>query len=134
MVTYDHEIKDIQSVFFLFWSYLVCVPSFKLINSSSLSRKNYGGDNFTSNPLIGDYDVKIRRWKLNWYIELQAFCKLFYTYFYCFYLPRTKSFVLKTERYFTSFGQPVVARRVLWIVFILPSFQLRPEVFSRLAH
>ena len=32
----------------MFLSYLVCVPSFKSINSSSLSRKKYDGENFTA--------------------------------------------------------------------------------------
>ena len=68
----------------------------------------------TISKYVGGNSVNWTHWA-NWYIELQAFCKLFYTYFYFFYLPRTKSFVLKTEPYFTFFGQPVVARRVLWI-------------------
>ena len=42
---------NIQKVVLLFWkllSYLVCIPIFKSINSSSLSRKKYDGVNFTS--------------------------------------------------------------------------------------
>ena len=35
--------------FFKFLSYLVCALSFKSINNSSLSRKRYGGGNFTGN-------------------------------------------------------------------------------------
>ena len=42
--------------------YLVCVPTFKSINSSSLSRKKYDGDNFTSTPL-SDHKIKILRWE-----------------------------------------------------------------------
>ena len=40
-------------------SYLICIPNFKSINSSSLPRKKYGGDNFTPIP-VSDYKVKIR--------------------------------------------------------------------------
>ena len=39
---------------FLWWflCYLVCAPSFKSINSNSLSRKKYNGDSFTATPCI----------------------------------------------------------------------------------
>ena len=43
----------IQKIFLLLWkflSYLVCAPSFKSINSSSLSRKKYNGNSFTPSP------------------------------------------------------------------------------------
>ena len=46
----------IKKVFFAvlkFLSYLVCVPSIKSINSSSLFRKKYGGGNFSSTPHQG---------------------------------------------------------------------------------
>ena len=46
-------VRQIQKVFFAFLkvlSYLVCVPSFKSINSSSLTRKKYDSDNFTPTP------------------------------------------------------------------------------------
>ena len=54
MLIYDDFSKkcDIQKLLFCFFeSYLLCVLSFKSINSSSLSRKKYDGDNFTSIPL-----------------------------------------------------------------------------------
>ena len=51
------SVKNITSyskIFFpLFWKFLiglVCVPSFKSINGSSLSRKKYDGGNFTHVP------------------------------------------------------------------------------------
>ena len=57
MVIYDTFNKKCQvilkKVLLLFakvLSYLVCVPSFKSINSISLSRKKYDGDNFTPIP------------------------------------------------------------------------------------
>ena len=53
MLVYDDLSKKCQVIFknFLllfgsFLSYLVCAPRFKSINSSSLSRKKYDGDNF----------------------------------------------------------------------------------------
>ena len=42
--------KSIYYFFERFLSYLVCVPSFKSINGSSLSRKKYDGHNFTHTP------------------------------------------------------------------------------------
>ena len=57
MLIYDNFSKNFHVIFknFLmlirkFLSYLICVPSFKLINSSSLSRKKYDGNNFTPTP------------------------------------------------------------------------------------
>ena len=43
-------------LFWKFWSWLVCVPSFKLINSSSLWRKKYDGSSFTPIP-VRNYSV-----------------------------------------------------------------------------
>ena len=37
-------------VFWKFLNYLICIPSFKSLNSSSLSRKNYDGGNFHFHP------------------------------------------------------------------------------------
>ena len=55
MLIYDNFSKKCHAIlkkfFLLLWkflSYLVCLPSFKSINSSSLSRKKYIGDNLTS--------------------------------------------------------------------------------------
>ena len=45
--------RHIQIILLLFWKFLislVCVPSFESINSRSLSRKKYDGDNFTPSP------------------------------------------------------------------------------------
>ena len=42
-------------------SYLVCVPSFKPINSSSLSRKNYDREKVSFPHPVNDYEVKRRR-------------------------------------------------------------------------
>ena len=55
MLIYDDfsRTSNAKTFYFLFesfLSYLVCVPGFKSINSSSLSRKKYDGDNFT--PII----------------------------------------------------------------------------------
>ena len=99
----------------LFLSYLVYVPSFKSVDSSSLSRKKYDGDNFTptsckwlrgQNTLVGIGLIELTDPSdtLNYKPFLNiAFYKLFYVYFYCSYLRGTKSFVLKTELYLTFF-------------------------------
>ena len=48
--------KKIFLLFWNFWSCLVCVPSFKSINSSCLSRKKYERVNFT--PIhLSNYEV-----------------------------------------------------------------------------
>ena len=96
----------------LLWKFLVyleCEPSFKSINSSSLSKKGYDGDYFTPTPYKGIIGQICQRgiWLIE-LIELSdtlnykpdfkhniAFCKLFCTYFYCLYLCGTKSCVLK---------------------------------------
>ena len=39
-------------LFWIFLSYVVCAPSLKSINSSSLSRKKYDGGNFTPTPSV----------------------------------------------------------------------------------
>ena len=111
-------LRHIQKAFiaFLFLIYLVCVPSFKSINSRSLSRIKYDGDNFTPTPLkrlrgritsVGIRLVEVTEpsdtLNYNPFFLNIALYKLFYTYFYCFYLCGTKSFVLKTELYFTFF-------------------------------
>ena len=45
--------KRFYCFFESFLSYLAYAPSFKSINSSSLSRKKYDWDNFTPTPLQG---------------------------------------------------------------------------------
>ena len=52
--------KKILLLFLKLLRYLVSVPSFKLIKSSSLSRKNIMGIISFPHP-IRDYEVKIRR-------------------------------------------------------------------------
>ena len=54
---HDDSIKNVifKTFFFflVFWkflNYLICIPSFKSLNSSSLSRKNYDGGNFHFHP------------------------------------------------------------------------------------
>ena len=42
--------KFLFLLFLKFLSYLVCVPSFKLINSNSIPRKKYDRNNFTPTP------------------------------------------------------------------------------------
>ena len=62
-----------------FLGYLECEPSFKSINSSSLSKKGYDGDYFTPTPYKGIIGqnmpkgnmVNWANWTF-WYIELQA--------------------------------------------------------------
>ena len=53
-----------KKAFLLLWKfliYLVCVPKFKSINSSSLFRKNYNGSNFTriSRQLLRDQNMSV---------------------------------------------------------------------------
>ena len=99
----------------MFLSYLVCVPSLKSINSSSLSRKKYGGGNFSPPPrqrLQGQStSVGIGLTELTEPSDTLNY-KLFFKHcilqtvlhgFYCLYLCGTKSFVLKPEPYFTFF-------------------------------
>ena len=78
--------------YFLFWkflSYFVCVPSFKSINSSSLSKKSMRG-NFntiippqspiTSSKYVGGNSVN---WIRSQFLNI-AFYKLFYMYFFVY--------------------------------------------------
>ena len=44
------HIRKVSIAFLKFLSYVVCVASFKSINSSSLCIKKYDGDNFTPTP------------------------------------------------------------------------------------
>ena len=96
-----------------FLSCLVCVQSFKSINSSSLSRKKYDGINFTptisqqlhsqnASLVIGLIGITEPSDTLNYkpffkHCTLQTILQVFY----CLYLCGTKSFSLKTELYFT---------------------------------
>ena len=89
--------------------------SFKSINSSSLSRKKYDGDNFTpasrrklrgQNSLVGIELFEIIEpsdtWNYKAFLNV-TFYKLFYTYIYYLYLYGTKLFALKTELHFIYF-------------------------------
>ena len=103
----------IQNVFISFSevsSYLLCVPSFKSLNSSSVCKKNMMWI-IPLPPLVSNYMVRIS-WRelgifdlfcllIHWitiYFLSITFCKLF-----CLTLCGTKSFVLKTELYFIFF-------------------------------
>ena len=90
------------------------MPSFKSINSSSLSRKKYIGGNFThtlcqrlrgQNTLLGIWLIKLTEPSetLNYIPFSKHYILQFYLYFYCLYLCGTKPFVLKTELYFIFF-------------------------------
>ena len=52
--------KNCYCFFKSFLSYLVCVPRFKSINSSFLSRKKYDGDKFPPTS-VSDYEVNTHR-------------------------------------------------------------------------
>ena len=124
MLIYDDFSKKYHVIFkkffllFLnFLSYLVCVPSFMSINSSSLSRKKYDGDNFTPTPRQNTQgkNTSVGIWLIEFTqpsdtLKYKLFFKhcilqtlFFYTYFFCLYLCGTKSFVLKSKLYFTFF-------------------------------
>ena len=89
------------------------MPSFRSINSSSLSRKKYDGDRCTPTHLKQlqgeNMSVGVELIELNFNIELRAifqtlhFTNCFAHIFFSLYLDGTKSFVLKTELYFTIF-------------------------------
>ena len=123
MLIYDNFSKKchvtFKKILLLLWkflSYLVCAPGFKSINSSSLSTKKYDGDNFTpiSCKRLWGQNTSVEIW-LSWLnllnllihwitshiLNIITFYKLLYTYFQCLYLCGKKSFVLKTELYFT---------------------------------
>ena len=67
-MTLVKNVSSYQKVSFVFLKVskllgeLLCVPSFKSINSSYLSRKKYDGGNFTPSP-VSYYEVKIRLWE-----------------------------------------------------------------------
>ena len=67
MLIYDDFSKtsNVKTFYFFFenfLSYLVCVPGFKSVNGSSLSRKKYDGDNFTP-ILYKRLDGQIHLWE-----------------------------------------------------------------------
>ena len=107
--------KKFLLVFWKISSYLVCVASFKSINSSSLSRKKYDGGNFTPSPrqrLQGqNTSVGIMLTELTEpsdtlkYKPFSKHCILqtILNKFFFLYLCGTKSFVLKTQLYFILF-------------------------------
>ena len=111
----------IQKAFFAFSKVFMLLsmwPSFKSINSSALSRKKYDGDNFTptfrqqlrnQNTSVGIGSVEFTEPSDTWtYKPFFPHCILqtilhIYMYSYGSYLCGTKSFVLKTDLYFTFF-------------------------------
>ena len=98
--------KKILLLYWKFLCYLVCVPRFKSINSSSLSRKKYDGNNFIPTPrkwlqgqnaLMGIGLIELQtHWIANHFLNI-AFYKLFYTFFYYLHACGTKFFVLKAR-------------------------------------
>ena len=107
-----------KKAFLLLWKfliYLVCVPKFKSINSSSLFRKNYNGSNFTpiSRQLLRDQNMSagiglvelidpshtmnckpfFKRWILRTILHVALHL----------HLRGKKSFVLKSELHFIFF-------------------------------
>ena len=106
--------KKILLLYWKFLCYLVCVPRFKSINISSLSRKKYG-NNFIPTPCKQLWGQN-NRWEcdslnllsllIHWipgrFLNVANY-KLLYTYFYCLCFCATKSFFLKTKLYFTFF-------------------------------
>ena len=97
---------------FLFWkflSYFVCVPSFKSINSSSLSKKSMRG-NFntiipppspiTSSKYVGGNSVN---WIRSQFLNI-AFYKLFYMYFFVYVCVEQNLWFKKLNRVLHLFG------------------------------
>ena len=107
--------KKFSLLFLNILNYLICLPSFKSINSSSLSRKKYDGDNFTPttrNRLRGqNMPVGIRLIELtepSGTLNYKSFFKhcILQTILHVFLLfifVWNKIFILKTELYFVVF-------------------------------
>ena len=111
----DAILKKFLLLFWKFLSYLVCVSSFKSINSSSLSREKHDWNNFTLTlrkqfqgqiALVGLGLIELTSLLIHWFSGyfLNINFRNCFTCFICFicyiYLCRTEFFVLKTELYF----------------------------------
>ena len=118
---HDDSIKSVifKTFFFfflLFWkflNYLICIPSFKSLNSSSLARKNYDGGNFhfhSRRPVRGtDTLVGIELTELNDILNYKlsfTHCILqtvLHVFLLLIFMWITNLLLPTTEQYFISF-------------------------------
>ena len=109
-------------LFWKFWSYLVCAPSFKPVNSSSLSRKNCDGmmglRGKNTLLVIGLIELTESSDTLIYKPCLKiTFYRLFYTYFYYVYLCGTNAwtvFYIFLIWFRVAFGVTVLKALCFW--------------------